>query len=98
MRMFVCAWLPFQATLFVFSPLRIWQYLGLDASTMSHHVERSRKILQRKCGCQHRLCINHTPAEKIESGLKREENRHRADDGNLIIINAEWGKRDARFG
>jgi hypothetical protein len=104
MRMFVCAWLPFQAALlflsscslypqaeaaiaqrrakgvmiqyffpsntFLVYTLLIWQYLGLDALTSSHHVERSRKILQRKCGCQHRFCINHATTDKVEGWLK----------------------------
>ncbi len=60
----------FPSDTFLVSTLRIWQYLGFDALTSSHHVERSRKILQRKRGCQHRLCINHATTDKVEGWLK----------------------------
>src|SRR6266700_198363 len=77
--------------------LSIRQYLGLDALTISYHVECFEKILQGKCFCQHSLSIDHTGADEIESCLKREENRHRTNYRNLIIINAERRKRDASF-
>ena len=60
----------FPSDTFLVYTLLIWQYLGFDALTMSHHVERSRKILQRKCGCQHRFCINHATTDKVEGWLK----------------------------
>src|SRR5436189_5023220 len=75
--------------------LSIRQYLGLDALTISYHVECFEKILQGKCFCQHSLSIDHTTTDEIESCLKREENRHRTNYRNLIIINAERSKRDA---
>src|SRR6266700_2211423 len=78
--------------------LSIRQYLGLDALTISYHIECFEKILQGKCCCQHGLSIDHATTDEIESCLKREENRHRTHYRNLIIINTEWRKRDVSFG
>src|SRR5207244_8585716 len=77
--------------------LCIRQYLGLNTLTISYHVECFEKILQGKCCCKHGLSIDHATTDEIESGLKREENRHRTNYRNLIIINAERRKRDASF-
>src|SRR5258708_1710138 len=77
--------------------LRVREYLGLDTLTISYHVERFEKILQGNSCCQYGLSIDHTTTDEIESCLKREENRHRTNYRNLIIINTEWRKRDVSF-
>src|SRR5258708_18170925 len=82
---------------FLVPSLCIRQYLGLDTLTISYHVECFKKILQGKCCCQYGLSIDHTTTDEIERCLKREENRHRTNYRNFIIINTGWRKRDVSF-
>src|SRR5438105_12449498 len=79
------------------SKLSIGKDLSFESLATSYHSEGLRKIRQRKCSRQHGTGIDHSATDDIERSLKREENRHRTNDGNLIVINAERRKRDTSF-
>jgi putative polyketide hydroxylase len=59
-----------------YSPLAVRQNLRFYPFTTSHHFECLWKLIQRKCGCQHRCSIDHPTTNEINRRLKREENRH----------------------
>lgn len=69
--------------------LAVGYYLRLDPLTALDQVERLWKILERQGGCEHRFCIERAAAQQLDRRFKRMQDGHRAQRGDLLIVNAE---------
>ena len=55
---------------------------------MSNHVKGMWKVFKRQSRCQKRLRVNDTAADEIDSRTEGVQHRHRAQDRDLIIVDA----------
>src|SRR6266852_3724253 len=76
------------------SGLAVGDYLRLDALTSPDHAKCVWKVLKRKSGCEHHPCINRAAAQEIDRRPKGVEDRHRAKQRDLVIVDAERRERN----